>query len=532
MYKKLNLNTKILLINSFIIFISLLTANVLINITNTSNIKDKIKTNLKNSSNLISKSSIVKDALKSKRKGLEVQSYVRNILNTSEDIDIIVVCDTKSIRYAHPNKDKIGKKFVGGDEFEVINKGSSYISKSTGTMGNQIRSFSPVLDNNKIIGFVLVSSLTENITKETNDSLKSLIFFTFIGFLIGALNTIILSKNIKNSLLGFKPEQLTELYLQKKEVLDTLTDGIVAIDINNSITLCNKAAKNIMNIPQIDVTGKNIYDIIPNSRLPIILKTEKPELNKNMIIENTIIFSNRIPIKQDDNIIGALAIFNDMTKVTKLAEELTGVKQIVEALKANTHEFMNKLHVILGFIQIDETEKAKNYILNLTEEQQLKINMVIKKIENSTIVALLLGKITKAKQYNITLHLDSKSNLKKSNKRITNNILVTIIGNLINNSIDAINICSKNKKIINLFLNETDKFIIIEINDTGCGISEECLDKIFEKGFSTKGKNRGTGLFLLKNIVENLNGIILIDSKENIGTTIKVKLPKEDKIDD
>lgn len=525
---KLKLKTKIILLNMFLIFISLVITMIFISSFKVSSIKKENETSIMNVAHIVSKSSIVINSLRNKVNKNNVQDYVENILKNTEKIDIIVVADMNGIRYAHPNKSNVGLKFVGGDEKKVIDKGKTYISKASGTLGNQIRAFVPVIDDEgKQYGFVMVSSLTQSIDKEKNKALITLILLASIGFFIGTVTAVIFSKNIKNALLGYEPEQITKLYLQKKEVLDAMNEGIIAIDKNEKVTLFNKAALNMLNIKGNTIIGNKIYNLVPNSRLPLIMKDGKVEYNKDMIVNKTIIFSSRIPIKQNGKIVGAVAIFRDKTEVTRLAEELTGVKQIVEALRANTHEFMNKLHVILGLIQIGEIKKAKKYILDVTKEQQEKVSLVVKKIKEPTIAALLLGKISRAKENGIDLFLDSKSTLEKSHFAINNNDFITILGNLIENAIESISISDKTEKIIRVLIFQSKDEIKISVEDTGIGIKKEELPCVFERGFSTKGENRGTGLFLIKNIVDICNGTIDIKSKENGNTKFEIIIPKE-----
>ncbi|MCY6371000.1 ATP-binding protein [Clostridium ganghwense] len=534
MKKKINLKlqTKITLLNVSLIFVSLVITMFFITRSKIANIKKEIEINIMNVAEIVAQSPLVVDSLENQSPGYEVQKYVQGILNSTKKIDIITVADMKSIRYAHPHTEKVGLEFVGGDEKKVIDTGERYVSVAVGTIGQQMRAFVPVIDKQgKQVGFVMASTLTESIEKEKWDATVTLLFLSLIGFVIGTIGAVILSENIKETLLGYEPEQITKLYLQKEEVLDAMAEGIIAIDENGNVTLFNNAAIQMLNIKNKHIIGRNIYNIVPNSRLPLIMKSDKSEYNKDMIINETLILSSRIPIKQNNKIIGAVAIFRDKTEVTRLAEELTGVKQIVEALRANTHEFMNKLHVILGLIQIEEPEEAKKYILNVTEEQQQKASLIMRKIEEPTIAALMLGKISRAKEAGINLYLDSKSCLKKISGRINSNALVTILGNLIENSIEAINLTEEGEKVIKVLMFETDDTITIRVEDTGGGIKESQLSKIFNKGFSTKGENRGTGLFLIKNIIDNLNGRIDIRTERGEGTKFIITIPKEEKND-
>ena len=98
------------------------------------------------------------------------------------------------------------------------------------------------------------------------------------------------------------------------------------------------------------------------------MRTGLPEYNISLeSITHVSVLSDRIPLWHNGKIEGAVAIFRNRTEVTKLAQDLTGVQHIVEALRAYTHEFTNKLHVILGLLQLGDIQHAEAYVLRITE---------------------------------------------------------------------------------------------------------------------------------------------------------------------
>ena len=130
-------------------------------------------------------------------------------------------------------------------------------------------------------------------------------------------------------------------------------------------------------------------------------------------------------IIENNKVIGAVTILRNKTEVTRLAEELTGVNQIIDSLRSNTHEFMNKLHVILGLIQIGKTENAKSYIMNIREEQSEIVSLIIKKIKDPTIAALIIGKISRAKEMGIKLNLNPNSYFNMNDNLISKNNFIS-----------------------------------------------------------------------------------------------------------
>lgn len=208
-------------------------------------------------------------------------------------------------------------------------------------------------------------------------------------------------------------------------------------------------------------------------------------------------------------------------------EDFEGTKFLVDSMRANNHDFTNKLHVILGLIQIGEYEKAEAYIENISIIQRETVSAIMKAIDNASFSALLIGKICRASECNVKFVLEDNCIFKNEDISIPSEALVTITGNLIDNALDAMNmqIESVNKsKTLTFGVFTKSKNLLITVKDNGPGIPKNIMDKIFEKGFSTKGEGRGVGLFHTKQLIESLGGNISVESVEGIGTKFTVSV--------
>lgn len=206
-------------------------------------------------------------------------------------------------------------------------------------------------------------------------------------------------------------------------------------------------------------------------------------------------------------------------------EDFEGTKFLVDSMRANNHDFTNKLHVILGLIQIGEYDKAVSYIQNISIIQRETIGKVMQTIENPSFAALIVGKIARASECNVKFILNDGSCFKNDDITLPSEALVTITGNLIDNALDAMNMnTSKTEKELSVGVyTRLNEFLLI-IKDTGPGIPEEIKDKIFENGFSTKGEGRGIGLYHTKQLITSLGGTITVESQVGIGTSFMVNL--------
>lgn len=221
-------------------------------------------------------------------------------------------------------------------------------------------------------------------------------------------------------------------------------------------------------------------------------------------------------------------------------EDFEGTKFLVDSMRANNHDFTNKLHVILGLIQIGEYEKASNYIENISIIQRETVSRVMNSIENPSFAALIIGKIARASECNVKFVLQDGICFREKDISVPSEALVTISGNLIDNALDAMNSVfeSKNKNEFsqnsqNVSPNELTfgvftkpDELLLTVKDTGCGIPDGNLERIFQNGFSTKGKGRGVGLFHTKQLVESLGGTISVESQAGKGASFMVRLKK------
>lgn len=534
MKKVIKLQTKITLLIIIVVAISISVIIFFVTSMMTRNIESKAETNIMNVAEMMAHSKVVINALDKRDPNSEIASFVNIQRKNLTQVEYITVADMEGIRYSHPVAKMIGEKFVGGDEYRVVENGDTYVSEATGTLGKSLRAFVPIFDieNKRQIGFVSVGTLTNSIENAKHTTIMYIILISFGGMAVGVVGAFLLANNIKNTLLGLEPDEITRLYNEKMGIIDAIYEGLIAVDNKGQITLINDSAIDILNFKseysKNDIVGQKIDEIFPTTHLITVLKTGVSEFNKEQRINNTIIMTNKIPIVDRGKVIGAIATFRKKSNVTKMAEELTGVKQIVDALRANSHEFMNKLHVILGLIYIGDLQEAKKYITNITEKQQKLLSMVTNKIKDPTIAALILGKFSRATELGIYLKVNEEANLFSTHKNIDSNDLVTIIGNLIENALESVSKSDKENKYVDVRIEEYDNKIEIEVEDSGVGIEAENISKIFKRGYTTKTGSEGVGMALVKETIENLKGQISINSEKNSGCIVTVSLFKEE----
>lgn len=490
----------------------------------------ELDTQILDISSMVGRMQIVREALES---GSPRGPYYRRlteeldmVLGANSRIDIIVVCDRDSIRYYHNSHDQIGRHFQGDDQERILEGHAPYISEAEGTLGMQRRAFYPVTDDQgETIGFVMASVLTSSIFRSYGRLVAAYLVLVLVLLAAGALLAAAFMQSLTGTLLGYQPEELARRFIERTEVMDAMEEGICAVDASNRIIFINNAARSIFGTPSGEnVEGRALQEVFPMEKMHRIIRTSRAEYNVEEKIRDNHILSTRIPIRNDDRLIGAVSIMRDRTEVTHLAEELTGVNYMLDSLRALQHEFKNKMHVILGFLEMDRPDQARAYILGTSLVSGEAVSAITKLIPISNLAALLIGKVMRASELGIRFILKQDSFFVEK-EGLPTDCYITIIGNLVENAIDELNSRDYPVKEIELGIYADKDSTMIVCDDTGGGIPEDILVKLYDRSTSTKGEGHGIGFSLIREIVDNYEGMIHIDTEPGMGTSIEITLP-------
>ncbi len=454
----------------------------------------------------------------------QIQPIVENI-RTVNGSDYIVVLNMNRIRYSHPSNAQLGTLSAGKDEGPAFAE-HSYVSTAKGELGVAVRGFVPVMDDDhQQIGVVIVGLLLPSTWDIIGDLHKELLMIVTITLLFGIIGSWLLARQIKKDTFQLEPHEIGKLLVERTATFQAMNEGIIAIDNQERITVFNEKAKEILSI-QGELSGQYIQEVLPTFTLPKVLTTQKAIYHEEMTLENKLVLSSHVPIMINEEIVGAVAVFQDRTEMTHLAEELTGVKEFVEALRVQNHEHQNKLHTLAGLIQLDEGEKALDYIFQSSKEEENLAHFLTERIKHDSLKGLLLGKIRRGREIGIDLTIDPDSYVSTLPSKLNQHDVVIILGNLIENAFYSLQETTQEEKIIHVYVKENPDVFRIEIEDNGLGIPEEKLPHLFDKGFTTKGNNgSGIGLYLVYNIIKNAEGNIKVESTLDEGTLFQLLFP-------
>lgn len=385
-------------------------------------------------------------------------------------------------------------------------------------------------DRGEVIGYIVTGYSDEIVNNSTIDSVLFLLLMTGLGLVVGIWGAIYLAKRIKKVLFGYEPEEIARLLRERDILLNSVREGIVNVNSQGRITLVNSEAKLLLQQAGIknvnEVIGKDASNVLKHLPLNDIIKEGKTLVDASAKMGNTIFIVTAVPLLlEDKNIVGAVLTFRKKSVVEEMANQLTGFKNYATALRAQTHEFMNKMHVIMGLIDMKAYDELKNFTQEIAYNRQSEVSYIVTRLKDITLSGFILGKISRSRELDIDFSLTEESELHGELDVPSVHDIVLIAGNIIENAFDAL----KNfdgERIVNLSILDFDREIVIVVEDSGPGMDENTRKHIFQRGFSSKGESgHGFGLYLVKQSIDSLNGSVTVESALGEGTTFTVRLP-------
>lgn len=414
------------------------------------------------------------------------------------------------------------------DTYKALVFASSYIVHVGEGEEEVLKGISPVVldygEYTKVEGAVIVEFNMSEIHSHIGKEIKKMLSTAGLVLLIGILGSVLLARNIRKDTLGLEPYEIASLYRERNAILQSVKEGIVAVDQYGSVTMMNKSAQNILDVTH-SIEGQKIRDIITSDEIIRLLESNKDESNQELQYKEKTVIVNTKPVLEDGSRVGTVASFRDKTEMKKMIEAFSEVKKYSEDLRAQAHEFTNKLYVIFGLIQLGKKEEVIQFIQEETKTHEHQTEMIFNRIKDEKIQAILLGKLAKASEKKINFTIDQGSSLSPLSNAFELSPLIVILGNILDNAFDAA--AESEEKQVSFFVTDFGNDILFEVTDSGRGILKDQEELIFKKGFSHKGDKRGYGLANVKEEVEHLEGSIELTSAENGGTVFSVFLPKE-----
>jgi two-component system CitB family sensor kinase len=446
----------------------------------------------------------------------------------------VVIGDGQGIRLAHPNPERIGRSMFdddGDDNAPVLVHGRGYISKALGSLGPTMRGKAPVYDavNEQVIGVISVGYRLDRVAALIKRYQRTLIIVIAVAFIISVLTALWLANHFKRAIFGLEPEQIGRLFQERNATLESVREGIIAINAEGLITTFNRTAIETLGLSANTLlTGRPIDQVLPDSRMLDVLHTGTPQFDQEVWLADRNLIVNRLPLKQGERITGVVSSFRRKDELDQVSQQLTRIQQYADSLRSQAHEYSNKLHTIAGLIQIGATEEALSLIGQETQQHQALIHLLLQSVPDPVLAGCLLGKYNRARELGLRLLIDPDSHMTALPEHLPREQLVSILGNLIDNALEATLTHTGTGGEVRLSMTDLGDDLIFEIEDQGPGVPEAEQLRIFGKGVSSKAEQgHGLGLHLVGTLLELLGGTVEVDSSDQGGSRFTVYLPKQ-----
>ena len=520
--KLLTLETKIILLVWVVVALSLFTTYILISNKVYEIVEEVMGKNATRIAQVVAQSPAIVESLTSDKQSLEIANWAA-LLGEVTKADFVVYDSNGTVRYRSSPKPLVEE--VKEDDTLPL-EAKDYIFVQQVSQGYFLRATSPITGpDNRLIGKVAGGISVASASEALGESRFTVIFASYFGLLLGMMGALFLAKNIKDTLFGLEPFAIARLLQERDAMLQSVREGIVAIDNKGNVTLVNEEALRVLDMEgqRDELLNQPIESVVPHTRLLNVLETRTAEYDQEEVLNGTAVVMNRVPVNVDKKTVAAIATFRDRSEIKQMAEELTGVKNYVEALRSQTHDFMNKLHVILGMVRLKCYDELSEYIARISSEQEEETDFVAQRIKDPVLAGFWIGKLSRARELGVYLRLQPDSYMPNLDNIDFTNDLVTLIGNLVDNAMEALQ--DADRKRVRLTLTRETDHLYIEVQDSGGGIPAELQADVFTKGFSTKAANRGFGLALVKKVLERRSGELSLESSPQTGTTFRIKIP-------
>jgi two-component system CitB family sensor kinase len=462
----------------------------------------------------------IQDALLAADPDGMIQTAAQNIRRTT-GASYVVVTDAQGIRYSHPNPALIGKP-VDEDPGSVL-AGHTWVGVQRGTLGVSARGKAPIFYQGRVIGMVSVGFLEPALTQRLVGELPAFAGALLPSLAIGVIASWLLAARVKRQTFGLEPYEIAGLLEEREASLQGIHEGAIATDREGTITLANSEARRLLNLPS-DCVGRKVSQVMAQGRLLSFLSGKLRDQDEVLLAGDRMLVASRRAIHVHGREIGHVATLRDATELAALRPDF-GVDSLTDALRAQAHEFANRLHTVAGLVQMGRSEDAMKLIAQTSGVHQELTESLLDRVGDPVLGALLLAKAAIASERGVELRVGNDTVMARSS--LESEDLITLLGNLIDNALDAAT-SSTDERWVNVSVTEQDSEIVMRVHDSGPGIPDGIDDHIFQEGFSTKNgparKRRGFGLALVRQVVDRHGGSVSVVNDGGALFTVRIPI--------
>ncbi|MFI5831629.1 ATP-binding protein [Streptomyces sp. NPDC051578] len=438
--------------------------------------------------------------------------------------EYVVVVDLNGIRRSHPSPDRIGKP-VSTDPGDAL-AGREVMEIDEGTLGRSARGKVPlVAADGEIVGAVSVGIAYDSVRERLIGAIPGLLAYAGGALAAGALAAYLLSRKIQRQTRDLAFSDISALLAEREAMLHSIREGVIALDRDGRVRLVNDEAARLLGLAPHSadaLSGRALDDVLGAGRTADVLSGRVTGRDLLTVQGSRVLVANRMPTEDG----GAVATLRDRTELEHLARELDSTRGLIEALRAQDHEHANRLHTLLGLLELGLHDEAAEFVTEVAGVHRSTAEQVTEKVRDPLLAALLVGKGAVAAERGVSLRLADRTLLPDG--LIDPGGLVTITGNLVDNALDAASASAA--PWVEVELRAEGRSALLHVRDSGPGVPAGHREEIFTEGWSTKQpsahRERGLGLALVRRLAERQGGTVRAGGTADGGAEFSVVLPE------
>ncbi|MEU8394744.1 sensor histidine kinase [Nonomuraea sp. NPDC048892] len=423
---------------------------------------------------------------------VRLQPYAERV-RLATGVDFITIMRPDGTRYTHPNPAEIGKRFLGHTGRALA--GETFTETYTGTLGASRRAVTPVVAGGRVRALVSAGITIDKISARLRDQFAWGALVIALALSLGAAGTWLVTARLRRQTHGLGPVELGRIHEHHDAVLHAVREGLLLVGKDGTLTLCNDAARQLLGLPA-DAEGRHVGEL----GLGELLTGAEERVH---LVGDRVLAVNGAASR-----LGTVVTVRDHTELQALTGQLDAERGFADSLRSAAHEAANRLHTVITLVELGRTEQAVALGTAELRAAQELTDRVVGSVREPVLAALLLGKSAEAAERGAELVISQDSEL--DDPGLDPRELVTIVGNLIDNALDAAG-------RVEVRLRGGEDEVVIRVADDGPGLADQAA---FEKGWTTKGDGHGLGLALVGQAVRRLGGSI-----EVAGSEFTVRLP-------
>jgi two-component system CitB family sensor kinase len=454
-----------------------------------------------------------------------VQTVAERIRKAS-GASYVVVIDLRGVRHSHPDPALIGEPV--GDPIVVLDN-RPHVGSDQGATGRSANGKAPLYGpTGTLVGEVSAGIPEHDVLGELWRELPTFGLYSAIAVALGSAAAFLLARRLKRSTFGLELEEIAGLFQDREAMLHGIREGVIAFAPDGRISVVNDEARTLLGL--VTALGSRLDEVLPDGRLRRALDGTLTGTDLSVLTDDHCLVVNRMPVTLHGRELGAVVTVRDRTELIGLLRELDSVRGLTDALRAQQHEFTNRMHTVAGLLDIGDHDAAFEYAVESAGADQALTESVRERIGNALLVGLIVAKTTVAAERGVRMVLSEDSALGEDPPHLRR--LLTIVGNLLDNAIDAASggpPPAGGREVL-LSLVEAVDLVMVRVADSGPGIPPDAIESIFEDGWSTRPDRgtarRGLGLALVHRLTQRHGGTITVS--EGPGAVFTVVLPLPD----